>query len=148
SGTELGLGATLIQDSQIIEAFVGAGELLEATLGFLVSISQLTGELVGDTETEKAHGDLVLGIDSKDVAAYRFGFFRLVQITIVLDLGHGFRHAVFGDLLELAFHVALSILTAVGSSESYVANCSTSFHPGAGAPGKRRFCGCWGGFRR
>ena len=86
SGAKLGFGATFIEDAQIVEAFVRAGKLFEALFSFLIVVGRFPGELVCNAQAEKAHRNLVLRIDGEDVAADRFCFFRLIEITIVLDL--------------------------------------------------------------
>src|SRR5258708_8925350 len=61
-------------------------------------------KLVGNGKAEHAASELMLGIDRENIPANGFGFLGLVEITVELDFGKGFRNACFGDGFQWMFH--------------------------------------------
>jgi len=105
-------GAPLVWGAfAILCALVAGDNLLWRVGGYtahrtFVAITGDAEELVGDGEAEHAAGELLLGVDGKDVAADGFGFLGLVKVAVKFDLGDGFGDACFGDGLQLVFHGA------------------------------------------
>jgi hypothetical protein len=107
SGAELGLGAALVEDAGVVEAFVGVGEFLEDFFDLAAAIGHGAEKLVGDRETEKAKSELLFRFDGKDVAADGFGFFGLVQVPVEFSFGKSFGDTGVGDGFELVVHKGL-----------------------------------------
>src|SRR6266478_8216096 len=96
-GAKLGFGAALVEEAGVVVALVGVAQTLKNGEHFRIAVAGGAGELVGDGEAEHAAGELMVRINSEDIAADGFGFFRLVEITIQIDFGEGFRNAGFGN---------------------------------------------------
>lgn len=99
ASAKLGLGPPLMQYALIIGAFVSAGEPFKAILGFMEAIREGAFELIRDGEPQLAQCHLVFRIDGKDIAADGFRFFRLVQVTIVLNFRKRLSDAILRDCL-------------------------------------------------
>src|SRR5262249_49846809 len=105
---ELRFGSSLIHNAQVICALIRVGKLLKAGMGFIEVVRGAAGELVSNRQAQLAQRHLVFRIGGQDVTANRFGFFRLVQITIMLHLGQRFSNAAFRDGLKLALHISVA----------------------------------------
>lgn len=107
AGAELGFGAAFVEDSRVVVALVGVGKFLEDFFDFAVTVADAAEKLIGDGEAQQAKSELLLGVDGKNIAANRFGFFGLVEIAVEFGFSESFGDACAGDGFELVVHEGL-----------------------------------------
>src|SRR5882672_9989133 len=108
SSPHLSLGPPFMQETGIVETFVGVDERLEKSLCFAMTIMGVAPELVGDGEAEQTQRQLVFRIDCQDIAADRFGLFRLVERAVDFRFRDSFGNTSLRNGLQLEFHLGTS----------------------------------------
>ncbi len=98
-GVELRFQAALVQQAGVVVALVRVAQRGEKGFDFRVAVGGVAGELVGDGETQRPPGELMIRFHGKNVAADGFGFFGFVQIPIELGFGDSFGYVGFGNFL-------------------------------------------------
>jgi hypothetical protein len=107
TGAELGFGAALVEDSGVVETFVGVGEFEENFFGVAAAVGDAAGELIGEGKAEEAKRELLFRFDGENIAADGFGFFGFVEVAVEFGFGESFGDAGVRDGFELVVHGGL-----------------------------------------